>query len=377
MIILQVIFFFLLVAYLFYVSYFIIGWVKTKVYHPQFQFVRYPTVTIIVPVRNEEEHIEKLLKDIRCQSYPSEYIQVFIIDDDSTDQTVSIINKLNDQNVRIIPLKIEEEIYAYKKRAITLGIENASSELIITTDGDCRMGVNWVASIVDYYLNNDVKLILAPVTYYEEKQWFEKIQTVEFQFLIGAAAACLKNGMPNTCNGANMAYTRELFYDIGGYEGIDIIASGDDEMLLHKIFRKYPKQVGFLKSRFALVSTYAKSNFIDFIQQRKRWASKSSVLFNYQTSFMVIMIFLFNLSLVLSLPLALFFTEFKNYLLIAVPLKVLFDAVFIIQTLVFFKRITLLPYIILVEFFYSFYLVYVGLMGNFSATYIWKGRRVK
>lgn len=346
-------------------------------YHPQFQFARYPTVTIIVPVRNEEEHIENLLKDIRCQSYPPEYIQVFIIDDDSTDQTVHIINQLNDQNVRIIPLKIEEEIYAYKKRAITLGIEKASSELIITTDGDCRMGEDWVASIVDYYLNNDVKLILAPVTYYQEKQWFEKTQTVEFQFLIGVSAACLKNGMPNTCNGANMAYTRELFYDIGGYDGIDSIAGGDDEMLLHKIFRKYPQQVGFLRNRLACVRTYAKSNFSDFLQQRRRWASNSSVLFNYQTSFMLIVIFLFNLSIVLSLPLAVFFTMFKSYLLMAISLKVFFDGIFFIQTLIFFKRIKLLPYVFLVEFFYSFYLVYVVLMGSVSSTYIWKGRRVK
>lgn len=376
-IVVLVVLYFLLFAYLFIVTYFIIGWTRTRVYVPTYSFNKYPTVSIIIPVRNEEEHIGKLLIDIQSQLYPSEFIEVLVIDDDSTDNTVKIINELNFKNVKVIPLMVDEKINSYKKRAITLGVNNSKAELIVTTDGDCRVSENWIACIIDYYLKEKVQLISAPVGYHLEKTWFEKVQTIEFQYLIGAAAACIKNGMPNTCNGANMIYTRELFHAVKGYEGIDNVASGDDEMLLHKVFKKDASLVGFLKNHSALVRTYAKQDFKGFVQQRKRWASKSTIFFDYRSSVLLSSIFLFNLVLLLSVPLSFYNQQIFIYLQVAFILKFLFDSVVIIQTLFFFKKLSYIPYIILVELLYTPYIVTVGLLGNLSSTYIWKGRKVK
>ena len=181
MIVILVVLYLLLFAYLFIVTYFIIGWTRTRVHKPMYNFNRYPTVSIIIPVRNEEDHIGKLLTDIQSQLYPSEYIEVLVIDDDSTDNTVKIIKELNFKNVKVLPLKVDEKINSYKKRAITLGVNNSEAELIVTTDGDCRVSENWISCIVDYYLKEKVQLISAPVSYHTEKTWFEKIQTIEFQ----------------------------------------------------------------------------------------------------------------------------------------------------------------------------------------------------
>lgn len=354
-----------------------VGWTNTQTYSPSYQFKRFPTLSIIVPVRNEEEHIGKLLADIQSQTYPSEYIEVIVIDDDSIDNTVNIINGLNYKNVKVIPLKVDTEIYAYKKKAITLGVNNSNAELIVTTDGDCRVSENWISCIVDYYLSENKKLISAPVSYYSEKTWFEKIQTIEFQYLIGAAAACIKNGMPNTCNGANMIYTRALFHEIKGYEGIEQKASGDDEMLLHKVFAKDPSLIGFLKSDVAKVLTYAKSDFKGFLQQRIRWASNGSDYTHYRTSLMLVVIFLFNLSLLISALGSFYSVEMFQYLKIAFLLKFIFDGIFIFQTLKFFGRLPLIPYMVLVLLFYTPYIIVIGLLGSFSKSYTWKGRQVK
>jgi cellulose synthase/poly-beta-1,6-N-acetylglucosamine synthase-like glycosyltransferase len=346
-------------------------------YIPNYNFQRYPTISIVVPVRNEEVHIGKLLTDIQSQTYPSEFIEVLVIDDDSTDNTVQIITELGYKNVKVIPLKVDEKINAYKKRAITLGVNNSEAELIVTTDGDCRVTENWIASIVDYYLKEKVQFISAPVSYHLEKTWFEKVQTIEFQYLIGAAAACIKNGIPNTCNGANMIFTRNLFHEIDGYEGIDMKASGDDEMLLHKVYNKHPNLIGFLKSKSAVVLTYAKNDFNGFLQQRIRWASNESAFTDYRTSTMLISIFLFNLVLLGSVVYSFYSAEISTYLKVAFLFKFLFDGIFILQTLWFFKRISLLPYIILVIILYTPYIIIVGLLGNFSTTYVWKGRKVR
>lgn len=372
-----VVFYVLLISYLFYVGYFIVGWLRTTPFQSGRKLTRHPTISIIIPVRNEEEHIGKLLTDIHRQSYPQECIEVLVVNDDSTDNTVNVIKALNYSNVKILDLHVDKQINAYKKRAITLGVENSTSELIVTTDGDCRVGPEWINKIVEYYLEEGKQLITAPVSYHSQNNWFEKVQTVEFQFLIAAAAACIKNGMPNTCNGANMAYKRELFHEVKGYEGIDNVASGDDEMLLHKVFKKDASLVGFLKSDEAIVQTFAKSDWKGFIQQRKRWASKSTIFFDYRTSLMLGSVFLLNLCLLLAIPFAFFYKEFSNFLTYAILLKFVFDGFLIFQTLRFFKNKKFLPYIVLVEFFYTPYVVFVGIVGNFSSTYIWKGRKVR
>lgn len=377
MIFLQVILYLLLLSYLYIIGYYIVGWSKLTSFKASKTLPRTPSVSIIIPVRNEELHIANLLIDIQAQSYPAENIEIIVIDDSSTDNTISIINALNFPNVKVVSLIVEHAINSYKKEAIAKGVASSTAELIVTTDGDCRVGPEWISTIVDFYTQHNFHLISAPVSFHNESYWFEKIQTIEFQFLIGAAAACIKNGMPNTCNGANLAYTREIFNQVNGYDGINDLASGDDEMLLQKIGSIYPNGIGFLKSEKAIVSTYAKYHLKDFIQQRIRWASKTSKYFNWRVMLMVVLIFLFNLSILISIPIAFYVDTIKQYVGIAIGFKMLFDGVFFYLTLSFFDKRKLLPYSILVEFFYTFYVVFIGLIGSSRTSYIWKNRKVR
>ena len=109
----------------------------------------------------------------------------------------------------------------------------------------------------------------------KKKSLFERMQTLEFGYLIGVGAAFIGNGRASTCNGANLAYRKDIFYEVGGFKGIDDLASGDDELLLQKVSARYPGKIGFLKRYEAVVFTHAKPNLKEFMRQRKRWASKS------------------------------------------------------------------------------------------------------
>lgn len=375
MLIIQILLYAILVLYLGYVIYFVIGWQRTKT-EVEIKPIAFPKVSVIIPVRNEEKYIADLLRDLQDQTYPMDCFDVIVIDDYSTDRTVEIIKELNFPNVKVVPLVIESETYAYKKKAITTGVEHSNAEVIVTTDGDCRMGPNWLMSIVSFYSKNNYKLISSPVAFHKEKNWYEKIQSVEFQYLIGVGASCIRNGMPSTCNGANLAYTKELFSEIHGFEGIDDIAFGDDELLLHKIYKQYPDGIGFNKNFDATVYTYAKSNLTDFIEQRKRWAKKNANYFDNRLLIMVAIIFLLNCSILISIPFAFFYNEIKMFLFVAIPLKALFDGVFMFMLLNFFKKSKLIVYAPLVQFFYVFYFIYIGIVGNLASTYQWKGRKV-
>ncbi len=89
---------------------------------------------------------------------------------------------------------------------------------------------------------------------------------------------------PLLSNGANLAYSKVAFLDVNGFSGNDHIASGDDIFLLEKMKKAFPKQVQFLKSKEAIVSTKPQKNWKDVINQRIRWASKTSKQKNTNSS---------------------------------------------------------------------------------------------
>ena len=71
-----------------------------------------------------------------------------------------------DKNIRLIQLSeyIETKpVNAYKKRAIEIGIANASGELIVTTDADCIIAPNWLQTIAAFYQENNAAFIAMPV----------------------------------------------------------------------------------------------------------------------------------------------------------------------------------------------------------------------
>ncbi|RZL39816.1 MAG: glycosyltransferase, partial [Pedobacter sp.] len=265
----------LTLVYGFLVFSFIRGWHKLIYFIPKKSLPK-TKVSIIVAARDEELNISKTIDDLIAQNYPDNLTEIIIIDDHSTDKTAEIVLSYADKNVKLIKLNEDRALNSYKKKAIQTAIGTCSGDLIITTDADCRMGENWLATIVELYEEKDYKMISSPVAYFQEKNLFERLQSLEFLYLIGLGASTIGNKSPSTCNGANLAYEKNTFYEVGGFQGIDDLASGDDELLLHKIAAKYPDKIGFLKNREAIVYTHAKENLSSFIQQRKRWASKST-----------------------------------------------------------------------------------------------------
>ena len=365
----------LLICYSGILLFFIKGWWALKNGQPlQSQFKT--TVSVLVPVRNEEQHIANLVQDLIAQNYPIALFNIIIIDDHSTDQTATIVRSFSNSNLRLLQLAIEKPINSYKKRAIAAAIATCDSELILTTDGDCRMGPDWIASIVSMYEQERCQLISSPVAYHQEKSLAEKIQTVEFELLIAAGAACIQNKFPNTCNGANLAYTRAAYHAVGGFKGIDDLASGDDELLLHKMHKQFPDGLRFLKEPSAIVYTEAKGTLRSFYQQRKRWASKSVKYADKRMVLLVSIIYFFNLLIFIQAGLLFFTTANLGMFVILIGVKMGLDAILIFQSLSFFKKRRLLLLLPLVEIFYVIYILIIGIIANIGGAYEWKGRTV-
>jgi cellulose synthase/poly-beta-1,6-N-acetylglucosamine synthase-like glycosyltransferase len=233
-------------------------------------------ISVIIPVRNEEKNIIHLLKDLAAQNYPASLFEVLVVDDYSEDLTAELVKA----QAEIAPFHLR---YLHlgnagqgkgKKAAVNSGVSHAAGDLLVLTDGDCRVQAGWLRHLEYSFRSQGARFISGPVTYANPANFFEKMQLVEFAALIGIGAGSMALGAPNMCNGANIAYTKQTFEEVNGFAGNEHVASGDDEFLMHKIFKLHPNSVFFLKAPEAIVFTSAKRTIAGFLSQRVRWASK-------------------------------------------------------------------------------------------------------
>ena len=355
--------------------YLIRGWAALKT--PRVNISNLTTrVTILIAARNEEESIHLTIEDILAQDYPRHLTEIIIVDDHSTDRTADIIRSYIDRGVKLLQLNEDQPLNSYKKKAISEAIALSTGELMVATDADCRMGNKWLSTIVGYFEAEQPVMISSPVGYFEERSLFERMQSLEFSYLIGVGAAFIGNGRASTCNGANLAYRKDVFYEVGGFKGIDELASGDDELLLQKVALRFPGRIGFTKLKSAVVYTHAKHNLASFLQQRRRWASKSTRYKDKKIVALAVGIWLFNISLLVSAALSFFSTDIFKLFLLQFALKIAFETWFLLPIMRFFKRPAMVPLILLVSPLHVLYLVYIGLISN-NSKYIWKGRMVR
>ena len=350
-------------------------WLRMPAFRPGTTLANGPTITVVIPVRNEAANIGSLLDDLSRQTYAR--FEVIVADDSSTDDTLAVVRQYAARSsYPLTPLPLADERTASpKKRAISQSIALAVGDLIVTTDGDCRAGPDWLTSIAAFYGQTGAKLISGPVTFTANSSVFDSLQTVEFASLIGSGACTMALGQPTMCNGANLCYEKRVFAEVGGFAGADHLASGDDEFLLHKVAVRYPGGVRFLKSRDAIVRTGPHRSWSAFYQQRKRWASKWRAYEGWLPTGLAVFVFLSNTAPVVAVLGWLLGFWAGNWALVVVGLKVIPEFLFLRQILVFLQKKSSVGTIPLTQLIYPFYVVFFGLAAQ-AKGYRWKGRNL-
>ncbi len=330
-------------------------------------------VSVIIPARNEEKNIGALLQSLQRQDYPKQSFEVIVVDDHSSDSTAEIVNKF--PGIKLLQLE-GEIINSYKKKAIEKGIAAASGELIITTDADCIPLPGWLKVMVAFKETTNAVLIVAPVVFNCNAQMIQIFQAMDFMILQGITGASVFKKMHSMCNGANLAYERKVFFEVEGFTGIDQIASGDDMLLMHKIAKKYPERIHYLKSKDAIVSTLPMLSWKAFFNQRIRWASKATHYTDKRVFWVLLLVYFFNFFFIVLLLAGFWNHSYWLYLLLAIVLKTLAELSFFHAIATFFDKQWAVKYFFFFQPLHIFYTVIAGLFGQFG-TYEWKGRRVR
>ncbi len=225
-------------------------------------------VSVIISARNEEKNLMEHIPQIMDQNHPE--FELIVVNDSSWDDTEAILKALTLQypNMKVINLDEEKQNMQGKKFALTLGVKAATHENILLTDADCFPGSrNWIKEMTDR-LTGSTKIVLGFSPYKRQPGWLNRL--IRFDtFMIGIQyIGIARAGSPYMGVGRNLAYTKELFFSVGGFKSHYSITSGDDDLFVNQVANK--RNIAVVVHPDAQTVSEPKKNYKDWFNQKKR-----------------------------------------------------------------------------------------------------------
>ncbi|MEN8123922.1 MAG: glycosyltransferase [Bacteroidota bacterium] len=356
---------------------FIVGFNRVQ----NFEFTKYESqnkFSILIPFRNEVKTIPTLLESFTKLNYPFELFEIILINDNSSDNFKNLIDNFQNQNkeLQIHLIDSKRKSNSPKKDAIKTAINKANFDWIITTDADCIVPENWLYNFDGFIQKNNTKMIVAPVAFIFEDNFINNFQILDFLSLQGSTLGGFGIDKPFLCNGANLCYNKQAFLKVNGFDGNDHIAGGDDIFLLEKFISIFPNTVHYLKSETSIVKTKAQSTLNQLIDQRVRWAAKTS---SYKNSFAKLVGFIVLITNFYLIFLFVFAT--LNYISwqhfgIVFLVKFNIDFLLIYKTSKFFNQQEALKKYLTSSLLYPIFNVFIAFLSFFK-NFEWKERTFK
>lgn len=252
-------------------------------------------ISIVVPFRNEEQRIAPLLHSLENISGEIPW-EILLVDDFSSDNSCGIISAWMEKNPSI-PAALIRANNPGKKQALLLGIQHSTHDWILTSDADCQLPPNILASHAKIARQNpDIKCLLGRVEFSENSPKHPVLnlyETLENQVLIAISRAAVQTnaslennaGAPIAANGANLCFHKETWMQLGNIQSHAGIASGDDIFTAQLFFDNNPKYLISNNQPDAVVIAQLCDTIPQLIHQRIRWFKKSFLQKSQKTLF--------------------------------------------------------------------------------------------
>ncbi|NND87799.1 MAG: glycosyl transferase, partial [Flavobacteriaceae bacterium] len=237
----------------------------------------------------------------------------------------------------------------------------------------CRVPSEWLARIDDLIQNKRPYFIAGAVVFEKKSSLLYHFQHYDGLTLQFTAMGSFGQQRPLVCNGANVAFRRDAFYKVKGYEGNLHIASGDDVFLLEKFQKSFPEKINYLNHSNAVIITQPVNSWKKVISQRIRWASKSSQQKSATMKLLGIIVFTTNVMLIVLWVILFFNSDLLLHIIAITILKFICDTIVLLSTRRFFRTSISLNTYLPSLFIYPF-LTLLIVFGSSMRSYRWKGR---
>jgi len=253
-------------------------------------------VSVIIPIHNEKDRMEGLLRTLLVQSY---HAQIIFVDDRSNDESPTMLAQFAEEarkrgiDCRIVTLS-ENSGPNRKQFALSRGIAEADGDYFLFTDGDCEVPPDWIRAMVSRIQDEKTGAVIGPV--FKKKQgkgFFFLYQcydhVVRYDYLVGATGL----GAAGGGFGNNLIISRKALEAAGGYDAIPPSPT-EDAALISQIRKMGKYRVRAAAHPDAAVETVAENSWRTFINQTLRWnngglfSPEALTRFNYNLLMLII-----------------------------------------------------------------------------------------
>lgn len=236
-----------------------------------------PKMSVVIPAHNEEANIQKCLISLIESDYPKNKLELIVVDDGSTDETVNIVKRCQvDAIIHGKEIKIIEKGHTGKVHTLNTGIKQTQGEIIVTIDADIKIASSALINIAKPFIENP---LVGAATGYIEIQWdetkkddFMKMFFSKSEFLEYLSSFNFERSYQSfvysiyTMSGAFSAFRRNIIGKIGGYWPVTVSEDMHATMMLHK------KKIKIVNVPDAVAFADAITDYDTLYSQRVRWS---------------------------------------------------------------------------------------------------------
>lgn len=254
--------------------------------------VQQPGVSVIVCARNEERNLRDYLQALLTQDYPE--FEVIVVNDGSIDDTRTYLEywQKRYRNLKLTFVPAGAKVGSTKKLAITLGAKAAQYDYLLLTDADCRPeSTHWISEMMKGFalpsvsaavsqrsglsaqrsVSAAVTIVLGFGAYFAKPGLLNRM--IQFDTLFNGLqylgmAAC---GHPYMGVGRNLAYSKRLFFQQGGFYHLMTSKAGDDDLFVNRVATAANTAV--VCTPDSLTWSVPKTNLTDWFRQKRRHLS--------------------------------------------------------------------------------------------------------
>ncbi len=219
-----------------------------------------PFISILIPAYNEEKGIVKTIQSALAIDYPRNKMEILVIDDGSSDKTLSLAQKFKSKIVKVFSQK-----NTGKGGALNFGIKKSKGEFIFTMDADSMVVPESVRLQLEHFSSKKVMCVSPTVAVYKPKGILQRVQQIEYLLGVFLRETFASFNALHITPGAFSAYRKIFFEKHGGFQENNL--TEDLEMALRIQSKGYIIE----NSKKSIVYTNAPNKFKALTIQRKRW----------------------------------------------------------------------------------------------------------
>ena len=186
-----------------------------------------PSVSILLPIRNEEDFIGQTLKSIIEQDYPKEKLELVIADGGSDDGTITKINKLKKE---FFNLKILHNKHKTMPKGFNLALNSSKSDIVLMLGGHSVLPKNYISKSVENLKNYNSSCAGGVIQAFGDGFWGNVIaRSISSVFGVGNVPFRIKNSKSGYVNSIPFGCYKRSIFDIIGELDEELIRNQDDE----------------------------------------------------------------------------------------------------------------------------------------------------